>query len=128
MRSAAVKTLSAPIKPALAALLFVLASSPFAPEASALPGIDRAPAAQMGQGAVKARWASDLTGAGGGLAMAGATVTAGVVPVAAAAMVGGARAGGLATVGAAEAGDTVTGKDGKPKHEKPRTPFAAHFF
>ena len=56
MRSAAVKTLSAPVKPAFAALLFVLASGPFASEASALPGIDRAPAARMGQGAEKARW------------------------------------------------------------------------
>lgn len=110
MRSAAVKTLSAPVKPACAALLFVLASSPFASEASALPGIDRAPAAQMGQGAVKARWVAELTGAGGGLAMAGAAVTAGVVPVE-----------------AAEAGGAVTEKDGKPKHEKPRTPVAAHF-
>ncbi len=55
MRSAAVKTLSAPVKPALAALLFILAASAFAPEASALPGIDRTPADQLGPGE-KARW------------------------------------------------------------------------
>ncbi len=56
MTSAAVKTLSAPVKPAFAALALVLASSAFAPEASALPGIDRAPAGQGEQGFQKARW------------------------------------------------------------------------
>jgi hypothetical protein len=56
MRSAAVKTLSAPVKSAFAGLVFVLASSAFAPEAFALPGIDRAPAGQAGQSLQKARW------------------------------------------------------------------------
>ncbi len=56
MRSAAVKTLSAPVKPAFAALIFILAAGAFAPEASALPGVDRAPAAQAEQGLEKARW------------------------------------------------------------------------
>ncbi len=56
MRSAAVKSLSAPVKSAFAALIFVLAAGAFAPEASALPGIDRAPAAQAGQSLQKARW------------------------------------------------------------------------
>lgn len=56
MRSAAVKSLSAPVKAAFAGLVFVLASSAFAPEASALPGIDRAPAAQTAQSLQKARW------------------------------------------------------------------------
>lgn len=56
MRSAAVKTISAPVKPGFAALIFFLAAGAFAPEASALPGIDRAPAAQGEQGLQKARW------------------------------------------------------------------------
>jgi hypothetical protein len=56
MRSAAVKILSAPVKPAFAALIFVLAVGVFAPEAYALPGLDHAPAAQGEQGLQKARW------------------------------------------------------------------------
>jgi hypothetical protein len=56
MRSAAVKSPSAPVKAAFAGLVFVLASSAFAPDASALPGIDRAPAAQTAQSLQKARW------------------------------------------------------------------------
>ncbi|HEY8126022.1 MAG TPA: hypothetical protein VIF88_11460 [Methylocystis sp.] len=55
MRSAAVKTLSRR-KPAFAALLVVLAFSAIASEASALPGIDRTPAAQLGRSVEKARW------------------------------------------------------------------------
>jgi hypothetical protein len=56
MISAAVKTRSAPLKSACAGLVFILASNAFAPEAFALPGIDRAPAAQAGQSLKKARW------------------------------------------------------------------------
>jgi hypothetical protein len=56
MRSAAVKILSAPVKPAFAALIFALAVGVFAPEAYALPGVDRAPAAQGEQGLQKVRW------------------------------------------------------------------------
>lgn len=56
MRLAAVKTISAPVKPAFAALVFMLASIAFTPEASALPGVDRAPAAQGEQGLQKVRW------------------------------------------------------------------------
>lgn len=56
MKPAAVKTLSGPVKPAFAALIFVLASAAFAPEASALPGIDRALPAQAGQNIEKTRW------------------------------------------------------------------------
>jgi hypothetical protein len=56
MRSAAVKMTSAPVNTAFVALVFVIVSSAFAPEAVALPGIDRAIAAQGTPGAQKARW------------------------------------------------------------------------
>ena len=56
MRSAAVKTLWLPCKPAVAGLGIILASTAFAPEAFALPGIDRAPAAAAGQSLQQARW------------------------------------------------------------------------
>lgn len=56
MRSAVVKILSAPARPSVAALIIVLAAGAFAPEAYALPGVDRAPAAQAEQGLQKAGW------------------------------------------------------------------------
>jgi len=56
MKSAAVKILSAPVRPAFAALIFILAAGAFTPEAFALPGIDRALAAQAAQGVDKVRW------------------------------------------------------------------------
>ena len=111
MRSAAVKTLSAPVKSALAALLFVLASSAFAPEASALPGIDRTPAARLGPGVEKARWVCGPYrcwwqpgyGWGDGYRWGGPGWGGGP---------GWRRPGweDLARAGAAEAGDTVTGR------------------
>lgn len=56
MTSAAVKTTSAPVKTGFAALIFILASGAFAPDAVALPGLDRGVAAQAAPGAEKARW------------------------------------------------------------------------
>ncbi len=68
MRSAAVKSLSAPVKSAFAALIFVLAAGAFAPEASALPGIDRAARragrAEPAEGALGLRTLSLLVAAG----------------------------------------------------------------
>lgn len=65
MTSAAVKMASAPVKTAFAALIFILVSSAFAPQAMALPGIDRNAAPQTAPGVEKA-WGQGYGGGGPG--------------------------------------------------------------
>lgn len=63
MTSAAVKVASAPVQTAVAALVFILVSSAFAPQAMAFPGIDRNAAPQTAPGVEKA-WGPGYGGGG----------------------------------------------------------------
>ena len=117
MRSAAVKILSAPVKPASPRFFSFSLRAHSRQRLPRCRGLIARPRLSWGRASRRRAGCADLTGAGGSLATAGAAATVGVAWAAGvAARAGVAKAGAdlagadAAAAGVAAAGDTVTGR------------------